>query len=200
MIFLPSLSVVALDLGLAIYCLLFLSLPSLYENKRIKSLLLIFIASTIHLSIAIAFPFYVIYLFKRILLIYARLYPVFLGLYLTNAFKQFVVIPSSILTEYARSFANMASGYEVGMSLGKFLAVSLPFLFYIASRKYVFRYPFLKLLFQFFFYVCTIGILFSGLPYNDRVFLIVWPLSPILVTPCLLFIVNRNFINNDLKA
>ena len=191
-LFLSSLTLVALRQGISLYVLLYLVLPNLINKNHFKSALLFVLSISIHLSSVLILPFYLAFTYAPQLIRYIfNTYPIFLILYFIEAPSSIQNTLQLIPIDLARALLNNESGYEVGVTLGKALAITVPWLIYFLSKDYVAKYPILYSLYSFQFYIFEIGILFSGFPYHDRIFLIAWPISPVLVSVSAFYIFSK---------
>ena len=191
-LFISSLTLVALRQGVALYVLLYCVLPSLINRNHIKSLFFFMVSISMHLSSILSLPFLFAlkYIPKCTRYIY-MVYPLFMILYYFEAPSFIQPILQSLPDNLARALLNNDSGYEVGVTLGKALAITIPWLIYRLSKEFVLKNKLLYFLYAFQFYIFEIGILFSGIPYHDRIFLVAWPISPAIVTASSFFLFNK---------
>ena len=191
-LFLPSLTLVALRQGVSLYILLYLVLPNIFNKNYIKSSIYFILSISIHLSSILFLPVYIAYVYNSQCIRYIyNIYPLFLIFYYIQAPSYIQNILQLIPLDIARALLNNESGYEVGVTFGKALAITVPWLIYLLSKEFVAKNSILYSLYAFQFYIFEIGILYSGFPYHDRIFLIAWPLSPVLVTASAFYILSK---------
>ena len=193
-LFISSLTLVALRQGVSLYILLYCVLPSLINRNRIKSFFFFMVSISMHLSSILSLPFIVVlnYIPQLTRYIY-KFYPIFLILYFVEAPSSIQPILQLLPAHLARALLNNESGYVVGVTLGKAIAITVPWLIYRLSKEFVLKNQLLYYLYAFQFYIFEIGILFSGIPYHDRIFLVAWPISPVIVTASSFFLLNKYF-------
>jgi hypothetical protein len=190
---LVPLATVALRQGLAI--LMVAIFFFLIERRSLwLDLLFLFIISGVHLSAVALLPFILLRSFvsNRLLLLDSILVLVFM-LYAFNI-PEFLVEYVLLFLEFfgieARSLIS-DNGYKVGFSILKSLAFMTPVLLFRVPMYFGLK-DFLQLKELYFYYVFfgIIGMLFSGLPYHDRIFLYAWGFSPILLTSFFILFFN----------
>ena len=86
---------------------------------------------------------------------------------------------------------NSESGYVVGPTLMKSIAIITPF-FVIFATGVGTMHPLIREFYIFYIYIEIIGMFLSGFPYHDRIMLIGWVLSPFLIGHGFLFYFSRH--------
>ena len=196
-----SLVYVVLRQGVASVVLIYL-LVMFPHLKGFKAVSLAVAAFFIHSSMLVAFPFV---LFNRLFLRFLTLLRLFFlfifVLYFSNLFL--VLQPYIIDTIYffglnPRSLIKSET-YIVGMTYGKAAAIILPVL--LAEIAGIWQRNLrLKIIYAFYLYVEIVGMMLSGLPYNDRIMLIGWVAYPFILIPCLDVVLRRTALTGRTKT
>ena len=92
------------------------------------------VSISIHLSSISFSPFFVVLFISTMHTLYIQIYPLFLILYFVEAPSSIQPILQLLPIDLARALLNNESGYEVGVTLGKALAITVPWLIYRLSK------------------------------------------------------------------
>ncbi len=184
---LDSLLLVALRQGFA-FIILFSLLFRKYEISLFEKLIIVLIASSIHFSIIIILP---LILFEKILINKTNQVEIFfiliIFLYFVGFFSTTVFIIYDIFNFFemdlrALQITTTDQSYKTGFSFYKFLAIFIPFLLYKLSKILNKNLNNISLrIYLYFLYVSMVGIFLSGFMYHDRIMLLAWAVSPILI-------------------
>lgn len=182
---LKPLVTVALPQGVAFICLL-----TLYFRKNqlslSKKLLIVFLASGLHFSAIVFLPF--IFL-EKIFLKYTKILEVifiltFILYFLNLAYliSDFFVLFASKTSLDIGALNSTNKTYKIGFSLLKSISIVVPILFFrITNYFHSSQNIFGRKLYVIYIYISIIGMLLSHLPYNDRLLLYGWGLTPIML-------------------
>jgi hypothetical protein len=177
---------VALRQGFAILLIaMFLEVFNRKKSFILKFLIIFFIVS-IHFSAIILLPLVVFWnTLKKKISLFNGLFFIALILYITNSWyflsSQIVLLLIDInIPLGALSVSN--SDYIVGFSSYKMAAFLLPVILYKVPTYFGYRHHVETIdVYIIFVYFSIIGMIFSGFPYHDRLFLYAWTFSPILI-------------------
>ena len=193
---LQPLLLVALRQGVA-FIVLFSLLFRKYEISLFQKLIIVLIASCIHVTIIIAVP---LIFFEKILINKIKaiefLFIIMLILYFAGFFNFTTVIIHDVanfleINLRALQTNNTEKGYKVGFSFYKFSAIFIPFLLYKFAKILKKDLNSISLrIYLYFLYVSMVGIFVSGLTYHDRVMLHAWAVSPILICYSMMIILS----------
>jgi len=160
---------------------------------------ILFLISGIHFSVVIFFPLILLLnFFKKKELFLEIAFYIALILYvfdLWNLIGREIILFLLDKGLYlgALEKINSSSSYVVGFSVYKMMAFLIPIvLFRVPLYLGYYRYVGAKLVYIIFLYISIIGMIFSGLPYHDRLFLYAWIFSPILLIGLFAFVHRKN--------
>jgi hypothetical protein len=171
------------------------------KNSFLLKFLIIFFIANIHFSAIILFPLIVFWnVLKKNILLLNSLFFISLLLYLANSWyflsSQIILLFTNInLNLGAMSFSN--SNYVVGFSIYKMAAFLLPVIIYKIPTYFGYRHHMEVVgIYIIFIYFSIIGMIFSGFPYHDRLFLYAWVFSPILIAS-FFTVTHKNYVKRD---
>ena len=180
-----ALVTVALPQGIA-----FIFLLTFYFRKNrlnfLQKLFIIFLAAGIHFSAIVFLPFI---LFDNSFLKYTRpleiIFILVFALYflnLTYLFSDFFILVANKFSLDIGALSNTHKTYKTGFSFLKSISIIIPIILFRITNYYHFSSNKLgRKIYVFFIYISLIGMLLSHLPYNDRILLYGWGLTPIML-------------------
>ena len=160
----------------------------IFDRKKsfILKFLIIFIIISIHFSAIFLLPLVVFWsMLKRKTLLLNSLFFIALTLYITNSWSflssQIVLLLIDMNIPLG-ALSSSESHYIVGFSSYKMVAFLLPIILYRASIYFGYSHNIEAIsVYILFVYFSIIGMIFTGFPYHDRLFLYAWIFSPILI-------------------
>lgn len=177
---------VVLRQGYAIL-LITLFLDTLSRKKSyLSKFFIILISVNIHFGVIMLIPLVIFWnLLKKYLWFLNSFFVISLVLYISESWYFFSSHFLSFLTDrnvYVGALSIEESSYKIGFSIYKMAAFLLPILLYNTSKFFGYRHNSESIvLYILFVYYSIVGMIFSGFPYHDRIFLFAWIFSPLLI-------------------
>lgn len=177
---------VALRQGFAMLLIaLFLDVLFRKKSYMLKSLYIFLLINT-HFSAIILVPLVIFWSkVKKHLRLLNGLFLISLVLYVAELWYFFSSEVVLFLTKRdipIGALGEVNSDYKLGFSIYKMAAFLFPIVFYNATKFFGYRHNSESLvLYVLFVYYSIVGMIFSGFPYHDRLFLYGWIFSPLLI-------------------
>lgn len=184
-LWLISMATIALRQGIA-FLIIFMAFCKGEDSTIYKKIFFVFLATTFHFSVIFYLPLLIFenFFFKRI----KNLNYFFTLIFILYIFNFFVIFQDNLysilnlLDIDLRSLEKTSNRYAVGPTFFKSLAIIFPFIlinFYKLNNFIISKIYFR--IYLFFIAGCTLGMIFSGFPYHDRIMLYGWIFSPFLI-------------------